>query len=100
MKRCPYAVLGIEKTAGPVDIRAAYRRRARDTHPDRAQGCPVEFLVVQTAYRVLMTPELRTQHDQDPMGLFDRELEAAERQAQRRRRRARVSKLYDPFPSG
>ena len=30
----PYATLGIDKTASQSDVRKAYRRRAKDTHPD------------------------------------------------------------------
>ena len=34
----PYHSLGIERSAGPGEIRAAYWRRARDYHPDKLAG--------------------------------------------------------------
>lgn len=48
---CPYAVLGLTPDAGPDDIRVAYRRLARQHHPDRhmAEGAPEPFLKVAHA---------------------------------------------------
>lgn len=57
-----YAVLGIDSTATPEDIRAAYRRRARETHPD-AGGDATEFHSVQVAWEILGDPERRRNHD-------------------------------------
>jgi hypothetical protein len=37
----PYHSLGIDRTAGPGEIRAAYRRLARDYHPDKLAGIGV-----------------------------------------------------------
>src|SRR5262245_47022858 len=34
----PYSALGIDRNAGPGEIRAAYWRRARDYHPDKLAG--------------------------------------------------------------
>lgn len=50
-KNCPYAVLGLDPDAGPDEIRAAYRRLARQHHPDRhvAEGAPEPFLKVAHA---------------------------------------------------
>ena len=45
----PYAVLKIDRQASMSAIRAAYRRRALETHPDRG-GHPGAFLQVQHAY--------------------------------------------------
>lgn len=47
----PYAVLGLAPGAPETEIRAAYRRLARDHHPDRhmAEGTPPEFIRVAEA---------------------------------------------------
>jgi DnaJ like chaperone protein len=42
----PHAVLGVAATASPDEIRVAYRRLVRETHPDvlMAQGLPPELM--------------------------------------------------------
>jgi DnaJ like chaperone protein len=42
----PYAVLGVERTASDVDVRAAHRRVVREYHPDilQSKGMPEEFM--------------------------------------------------------
>jgi hypothetical protein len=37
----PYHSLGLDRSAGPGEIRAAYRRLARDYHPDKLAGIGV-----------------------------------------------------------
>jgi hypothetical protein len=51
-----HATLGVSADATPEDIRAAYRRRAFETHPDRSAGSTAEFQAVAEAYRVLTDP--------------------------------------------
>lgn len=59
-----YEVLGIPPTASEEDIRAAYRQRARETHPDAAGTEHMEeFLRVKEAYEVLTNPERKVHYD-------------------------------------
>jgi DnaJ like chaperone protein len=47
----PHAILGVATTASPEEIRVAYHRLVRETHPDAlmAQGLPPELLARATA---------------------------------------------------
>jgi hypothetical protein len=54
----PFAVLGVPARAGLTDddVRAAWRRLAAATHPDRADGGdPARFAAAAAAYTVLRT---------------------------------------------
>jgi curved DNA-binding protein CbpA len=64
-----YAVLGIERSASPDDVRAAYRRAARASHPDLNPGDETaleRFKRVQLAYDVLIDPDRRAEYDAPP----------------------------------
>lgn len=50
----PHAILGVVSTAGADEVRRAWRRRVRETHPDRG-GDPGAFAAVQQAYRLLVS---------------------------------------------
>lgn len=57
-----YTVLGVAPDAEPQVIRAAYRRAAREHHPDRG-GTAEKFHQIQAAWDVLGSPENRTEYD-------------------------------------
>lgn len=59
-----YEVLGVAPDAGEATIRAAYKRRARETHPDMG-GDPAEFAAVTAAWEVLSDPDARAGYDAD-----------------------------------
>lgn len=59
-----YDVLGVPRSAGAAAIRAAYRRRARDTHPDTG-GSADEFAAVSQAWLVLSSPAARARYDDE-----------------------------------
>lgn len=61
-----YNVLGIEKGANEQDIKRAYRRLAREYHPDvnKSAGAGEKFKEVQSAYDVLSDPQKRARYDQ------------------------------------
>jgi hypothetical protein len=58
----PYEVLGVAASASQDDLRRAYRRLARETHPDLG-GTPERFRQVQLAWERIGTPEDRARYD-------------------------------------
>jgi Ca-activated chloride channel homolog len=66
MRQDFYAVLGVSPAASPEEIRQAFRQRARQFHPDASPEDPAaaeHFKVINEAYRVLGTPQLRAAYD-------------------------------------
>ena len=62
----PYATLGVAKTASADEIKKAYRKLARESHPDRNPGdaaAEERFKEIQGAYDVLSDAEKRKQFD-------------------------------------
>lgn len=60
-----YALLGVQRSTSPEDIKKAYRRQARKYHPDVSKEPDAEarFKEVQEAYEVLKDPEKRSAYD-------------------------------------
>ena len=61
-----YKTLGVARTATPADIKKAYRRLARELHPDRNPGDKTaerRFKDVNEAHEVLADPKKRQQYD-------------------------------------
>src|SRR5262252_655508 len=60
-----YEVLGVEPTASPEEIRAAYLELARKYHPDQNPSRIATRLMAQInrAYEVLRNPNLRADYD-------------------------------------
>jgi DnaJ-class molecular chaperone len=62
-----YEVLGVSRNASEQDIKRAYRKLAKQYHPDRNPGDPKateKFKEVQQAYEVLSDKTKRAQYDQ------------------------------------
>jgi molecular chaperone DnaJ len=64
--KSPYEALGVSKTASQDEIKKAYRKLARQYHPDANAGdkeAEERFKEIQGAYDVLSDPEKRKQYD-------------------------------------
>ena len=62
-----YAVLGVPKGASVDDVRKAYRKLARDNHPDARPDDPraeEKFKQISEAYSVLSSPAKRKEYDE------------------------------------
>jgi DnaJ-class molecular chaperone len=62
----PYSTLGIARTASEADIKSAYRKLAKELHPDRNKDNPKaaeKFSVVTRAYDLLSDKAKRAQYD-------------------------------------
>ncbi|MDT5008553.1 MAG: molecular chaperone DnaJ [Mycobacterium sp.] len=57
MARDYYALLGVSSNASDAEIKRAYRRLARELHPDVNPGETERFHEIQIAYEVLSDPE-------------------------------------------
>ena len=64
-KRDYYEVLGVPRSASSDEIRSAYRRLARQHHPDvsQEQNAEGQFKEINEAYEVLSNAEKRTTYD-------------------------------------
>ena len=59
-----YEVLGVPREASREEIRSAYRRLAKERHPDHTSGSSEEFSLLQEANAVLSDPDRRREHDE------------------------------------
>jgi len=71
LTRDHYATLGVRKDAAPEDIKRAYRRLARQLHPDVNPDAVTQerFKEITSAYEVLSDPSKRQLYDMggDPL---------------------------------
>ncbi len=68
-KQSYYQVLGVTPDASEADIRAAFRRLARERHPDRFSGperhqAELQFQAITEAFNVLVDPAARARYDE------------------------------------
>ena len=70
-KRDYYEVLGVSKTASKDEIKSAYRKLAKQYHPDvnKSPDAPKKFEEISEAYEVLSDDTKRSQYDQFGRGL-------------------------------
>ena len=73
-KRDYYEVLGLQKGASEEEIKKAYRKLAKQYHPDLHPGdkeAEAKFKEVNEAAQVLGDPEKRAKYDQFGHAAFD-----------------------------
>ena len=73
-KRDYYEVLGIQKGASDDEIKKAYRKMAKQYHPDLHPGdkeCEAKFKEVNEAAQILGDPDKRAKYDQYGFAAFD-----------------------------
>lgn len=66
----PYQILGIGKDASDAEIKKAYRKLAKEHHPDRG-GDEARFKDIAEAYDVLTDPQKKARLNSNPFGHFD-----------------------------
>ena len=73
-KRDYYEVLGLSKEASAEEIKKAYRKLAKENHPDLHPGdkaCEERFKEVNEAYEILSDEDKRAKYDQYGHAAFD-----------------------------
>jgi hypothetical protein len=63
-ERDPWEVLGLPRGAGAADIKAAFRARAKATHPDKPTGNNEEYVLARAAHDTLLDPSLLLEFEQ------------------------------------
>jgi curved DNA-binding protein CbpA len=58
-----YDILGISRDAGEIEIKAAFRRLAKQYHPDKNPNGKEQFEKILVAYEVLIDTASRSQYD-------------------------------------
>jgi molecular chaperone DnaJ len=73
-KRCYYETLGVSRSAGDREIKTAFRRLAKECHPDQNNGdpsCEQRFKELNEAYEALKDPQRRAAYDRFGHAAFD-----------------------------
>ena len=63
----PYSLLGVGRDAGDAEIKRAFRKKARQYHPDRNPDdatAEAKFKEIQEAYDTIGTAKDRNEYDQ------------------------------------
>src|SRR5215210_3439175 len=81
-----YEILGVAPDADSDQIQRAYRRRAREHHPDVSShaGAEEQFKAISEAYAVLSDPQRRRRYDATRAGRGRNSAGAASRARTRR----------------
>jgi DnaJ-class molecular chaperone len=98
MAEDPYLVLGVKRDATQEAIKAAYRKLARQNHPDLNPGKPdaeARFKAASAAHAILSDPEQRARFDRGEIDADGQE--AAPTGGWRRHAEAAQGSRYEPF---
>jgi molecular chaperone DnaJ len=74
MKRCFYEVLGVQRACSIEDVKAAYRKLAKEHHPDRNPGdssSEHKFKEATEAYEILKDADKRAAYDRFGHAAFE-----------------------------
>jgi len=97
MSKDPYAALGLTKTATDAEIKKAYRKIARTSHPDLNPddaSAEVRFKEASAAYDLLKDPDLRARFDRGEI-----DATGAEQQPKRKYYREYAQNPDNPYQS-
>jgi DnaJ-like protein len=99
----PYQVLGVSEKATPDEIKKAFRKLARELHPDRNPGdvrAEEDFKAATAAHDILSDPEKKQAYDAEMAErLADLEREEAERKQRRKEAEAKgISGMFGGSP--
>jgi hypothetical protein len=86
-----YEILGVEPTASQEEIKKAYRKKAKEYHPDKSindVNSDDRFKEVTEAYEILGDSEKRQQYDEEDD--YEYELDPVEAETETRTRELRV----------
>ncbi len=73
-KRDYYEILGVTRQATEADLKSAFRKLAKEHHPDRNPGdktAEQKFKELNEAYEVLKDPQKRAAYDQFGHAAFE-----------------------------
>jgi molecular chaperone DnaJ len=73
-KRCFYEVLGVARSASIEDVKLAYRKLAKEHHPDRNPDDHTSehrFKEINEAYDILKDPDKRAAYDRFGHAAFE-----------------------------
>lgn len=73
-KRDYYEILGLTRGAGEQEIKSAFRKLAKEHHPDRNSGdksAEQKFKEINEAYEALKDPQKRAAYDQFGHAAFE-----------------------------
>ncbi|MBL4750708.1 MAG: DnaJ domain-containing protein [Amylibacter sp.] len=98
MSKDPYTTLGVKKTATDAEIKKAYRKIARNSHPDLNPDdatAEAKFKAASAAYDFLKKPEQRARFDRGEI-----DATGAEKQPERKFYREYAQNPDNPYQSG
>ena len=73
-KRCYYEILGVQRTSSPEDLKGAYRKLAKECHPDANpgdNGAEHKFKELSEAYDILKDADKRAAYDRFGHAAFE-----------------------------